>query len=77
MGQIKHTIWIRNKQTQSKIYAWAIHSLSSVHVWPLHGQSKIFQAFVLGISYAYAWVGNTGPSMELHAWVMQKSQAWS
>ena len=29
-----------------------------------------------GISYAYAWVGNTtGPSMELHAWVMQKSQA--
>ena len=31
---------------------------------------------MLGISYAYAWVGNTGPSMELQAWTMQKSQAW-
>ena len=60
-----------------KFYAWAIRSLSLVHVWFLHWQSRMSRAFTLGISYAHAWVGNTGPSMELHAWIMHKSQAWS
>ena len=32
---------------------------------------------MLGVSYAYAWVGNTGPSMELQAWAMPKIQTWS
>ena len=32
---------------------------------------------MLAISYAHAWGGNTGPSLELHAWAMQKSHVWS
>ena len=79
-----HTYVCSECSFQSKIYARAIHSLFSVCVWPLHWQSRISQALVLRIFYAHAWVGNTGPNMELHEWIMQKSptssklelQAW-